>query len=298
MNFAKQRVALSTGVELDVFTAGDPSNPAIIFLHGFPESHRTWRYQMEYFSDKYFCVAPDQRGYCGSGKPEDAAEYTAEKIAADLFALADAYKIESFNLVGHDWGGAIVWLAALQQPKRVERLIVCNGPHPLIFQRSLFDDLEQRAGSQYIRVFRTGAILQNVKEHGLEWFYENCLMKHLKPEQINAEEKAAYLADWSQSGAMEAMLKWYSGSPVVVPPMDESEGEMPERPDFLDGPFPSVTMPTLIVWGAQDKALLPCQLEGLDDLVDDVTITKVDAGHFVIWEAPDAVNAAIANWLP
>ena len=58
-----QRVALSNGVELDVWTAGDPANPPILFLHGFPESHRTWRHQMVALSDRFFCIAPDQRGY-------------------------------------------------------------------------------------------------------------------------------------------------------------------------------------------------------------------------------------------
>ncbi len=296
-DFDKQRIALPTGVELDVWTAGDPSNPPIIFLHGFPESHRTWRHQMAALSDDYYCIAPDQRGYAASGKPEDVGEYTADKISADLFALADALGVDGFTLVGHDWGGAIVWLAALQQPQRITRLIVMNGPHPQIFQRTLFDDMAQREASQYMRVFRSGHIEQQIAEHGLEWFFDNSFMRHLSEELLGPDGREKYMAEWSNPGAMAAMLKWYRASAIIVPPMaDEGEG-MPERPDFIDLPFPKLAMPTLIVWGRNDKALLPSQLEGLDELVEDLTIMPIDAGHFVPWEAPEAVNSALRKWL-
>ena len=72
--------------------------------------------------------------------------------------------------------------------------------------------------------------------------------------------------------------------------------ETPPRPAFLDGAFPPVTQPTLVVWGLGDAALLPSQLEGLDTLVPDLTLVKVDAGHFVPWENPDAIVAAINEW--
>jgi pimeloyl-ACP methyl ester carboxylesterase len=89
------------------------------------------------------------------------------------------------------------------------------------------------------------------------------------------------------------MLNWYRASAIVVPAMDET----PERPAFLDAPFPPITEPTLVIWGMGDKALLPSQLEGLDALVPDLTLVKVDAGHFVPWEAPEAVTAAMLEWL-
>ena len=84
----QQRIRLTTGVELDVWTAGDPAHPAMIFLHGFPESHRTWRHQMAGLSDRYFCIAPDQRGYARSDKPTDLAAYKVPVLVADVLALA------------------------------------------------------------------------------------------------------------------------------------------------------------------------------------------------------------------
>jgi pimeloyl-ACP methyl ester carboxylesterase len=290
----KRRIALLTGVELDVWTLGDAGHLPIIFLHGFPESHRTWRHQMAALSAAgYYCIAPDQRGFAGSSKPTEISSYTPDKPVADLFALADALGLQTFTLAAHDWGGAIAWLAALKQPARISRLMMCNCAHPLVFQRSLYDDMGQRAASQYMNVFKGDRIDQSIAEKGLEWFYDHSFMRHLTPEHMDAGERAIYLTEWATDDAITSMLKWYKATNMVVPPM---EGEA-KRPAFLDKPFPVVDIPTLVLWGMQDPALLPCQLE-LDGLVSDFTVVRIqEAGHFVTWEAPEKVNAAMLEWL-
>jgi pimeloyl-ACP methyl ester carboxylesterase len=157
MTLQQQRFHLPTGVELDVTLGGPQGAEALIFLHGFPESHRTWRHQLAALCDDYFVAAPDQRGYAGSSKPPRQEDYEPSRPVADLIALADALELERFTLVGHDWGGAIAWLAALKHPDRIARLVIANAPHPFLFQRTLIDDPEQRAASQYIRTFRDPA---------------------------------------------------------------------------------------------------------------------------------------------
>jgi len=288
-----RRIALSTGVSLDVAVAGDPTHPAMIFLHGFPESHRTWRHQLPAFARDHHVIAPDQRGYARSDKPPAVEDYAPARIVADLIALADALGIDRFTLVGHDWGGAIAWMAALNHPDRIERLVILNAPHPLVFQRSLFDDPAQRAASQYMTRFRDPALDQALVGAGLEHFFTTGFAKFVTHPIADAD-KAAYLDEWSQPGAITAMFNWYRASPILVPAPDETA----ERPAWLDSPFPPVTQPTLVVWGTQDHALLPVQLDGLAAYVPDLTVVKVEAGHFVPWEAPEAVNAAIRGWLP
>jgi pimeloyl-ACP methyl ester carboxylesterase len=292
VNFIKQRIALPTGVELDVWSAGDPAHSPIIFLHGFPESHRTWRHQMAELARDHYVIAPDQRGFARSSKPPEISDYTPDKMVADLFALADALGLPRFTLAAHDWGGAIGWAAALKAPERVERLIICNAPHPLIFQRTLIDDLAQRKASQYILAFRD-TIEARIAENGLDWFFDHSFMRHLQASNVSAEDRAAYLDEWGQPGAIHAMLNWYRATPMQVPAMDE----VPPRPAFLDAPFPILKMPVLMLWGLNDPALLPCQLEGLDALVADLTIARIDCGHFTPWEAPEAVNIAMRNFL-
>lgn len=287
------RVPLSTGVELDVAVAGEPGSPAMICLHGFPESHRTWRHQAAAFARDFHVIAPDQRGYARSDKPEAVEAYTADRIVADLIALADHFDAPTFTLVAHDWGGAVAWLAALRHPDRIARLVILNAPHPLIFQRSLFDDPQQRAGSQYIRSFRDPGLEARIEAMGLARFFDTSFAPHVDAAAV-AEERARYLDEWAQPGALTGMLNWYRASNIIVPAMDET----PERPAWLDAPFPSIKVPTLVVWGMRDKALQPVQLEGLDALVEDLTVVRIeDAGHFVPWEAPQAVNAAMREWL-
>ena len=292
--FALERVSLPTGVELDVAVAGDPANPAIILLHGFPESHRTWRHQIPALADAgWFVLAPDQRGFARSSKPEGVEQYTPDKPIGDLVALADHFGIGRFVLVGHDWGGAIAWGAALGRPDRVERLIIVNAPHPYVFQRTLIEDPAQREASQYITAFRNPGFEQHIEQIGLEQFFDGSFMRHTDFEKV-ADEKAAYLDEWGQPGAMTAMLNWYRASAVQVPPM----GADVPLPDFLTRPFPPVTQPTLVIWGTGDKALLPSQLDGLDALVPDLTIVRLEGtGHFAPWENPAGVTGAMLDWL-
>ena len=292
-NLELQRVALPTGVELDVAVAGLPTNPPIILLHGFPESHRTWRHQIADLAEDHFVLAPDQRGFARSSKPEGVTNYTPDKPVADMIALADRFDLKRFTLVGHDWGGAIAWMAALNHPDRVARLIIINAPHPFIFQRSMFDDMAQREASQYIRAFRNTDLEKHIDSIGLSAFFDGSFMRHTDFEKVK-DEKPVYLEQWGQPGAMTAMLNWYRASTLLVPAMDET----PERPAFLDGPFPPLKVPTLVIWGLGDKALLPVQLEGLEALVPDLTLEKLEGvGHFAPWEAPEKVTGAMREWL-
>ena len=287
-------IKLSTGVTLNVALAGDPKNPPVILLHGFPESHRTWRELVPRLEDRLFMVMPDQRGFAGSDLPQDVEDYRTDVLVGDIFALADTLGIERFALVGHDWGGAIAWAIAVRGDPRLTRLAIVNSPHPVIFQKSLIEDEEQRLASQYITAFRTPGFEKVVEANGFDWFFDRTFSRHVDVSEIPDEERRQYIADWSQPGAFSAMLNWYRGSRVMVPP----PGVTVPLPDWLLRAFPRIKVPTLVVWGMKDKALLPIQLDGLDTLIDDVTIVPLpDAGHFAPWEAGDEVASALGPFL-
>jgi pimeloyl-ACP methyl ester carboxylesterase len=289
-----RRIPLSTGVTLNVALTGDPADAAVILLHGFPESHRTWREVAPQLRDSFFFVMPDQRGFAGSDLPQDVDAYKTDLLIDDIFALADALGLEGFALVGHDWGGAIAWGAALRGDPRLTRLAIVNAPHPVIFQKSLIESEEQRAASQYINAFRARGFEKIVEAKGFDWFFEATFSRHVEVAKIPEAEKRQYIADWSQPGAFNAMLNWYRGSRIVVPP----PGVTVPLPDWLLRAFPKVQVPTLVVWGMQDTALLPLQLDGLDELVEDVTVVRLpDAGHFAPWEAGDQVGGALEHFL-
>ncbi len=288
------RIALPTGVSLAVEQAGPEDGEPILFLHGFPESHRTWREMLPDLARDFRVIAPDQRGFAGSDKPQAVEAYKADRIVEDIVALADALGHERFTLVGHDWGGAVAWLAALRHPDRIKRLIIANAPHPLVFQKSLIEDEAQRAASQYLSAFRNPAMERGIEAMGFETFYEKTFGSHADLARIPAQEKQAYLDQWSAPGALTAMLNWYRASEILVP----RPGEEVEAPAWTTLPFPPIVMPTLVIWGLKDRALLPVQLATLQEHVEHLAVAATpEAGHFIPWEYPEFVIAAIRDFI-
>lgn len=288
------RTPLSTGITMNVALAGPKDAPPVILLHGFPESRRTWAGLVPLLEDRFQLIMPDLRGFGESDRPQDVADYATDTLVADLFALADALGIDRFALVGHDWGGAIAWAAAIKGDPRVERLAIINSPHPWIFQKSLIEDQDQRAASQYITAFRTPGMEAAIEAMGFDAFFDKSFAKHVDLGKISPEDRAQYIADWSRPGALTAMLNWYRASHLVVPP----PGLTVPVPDWTLRLAPKIRMPVRVVWGLEDKALLPIQLEGIGEVGDDIEVVPLNGvGHFAPWEAPDAVAGALAPFL-
>nr|WP_298926561.1 alpha/beta hydrolase [uncultured Erythrobacter sp.] len=291
----QKRVALANGIELDVVDEGPVDAPALIFLHGFPESHRTWRHQIAHFAKEFRCIAPDQRGYRGSSKPQEVEAYTPDKLIGDIFLLADALGIAKFTIVGHDWGGAIAWGVALGgQHMRVERAIIANAPHPAIFQKLLYTHKGQREASQYIRAFRDPASDQLIRDQGIA----GLMAKEAswdQPSKMEPEERAQLLQDWEDRDACFGMINYYRASQMHVPPVDAPYA-LPDG--YTPATLPNLTIPTLVIWAMDDLALPPANLDGLGDIIDPLTIVEIpECSHFVTWEAPDKFNAAMGEFL-
>jgi len=289
-----RKVELSTGITMNVALAGPDDAPPVIMVHGFPESHRTWRDLAPLLSDELRLIMPDLRGYGDSDRPQDVADYAIETLIADIFALADALQIDGFALVGHDWGGAIAWAAALRGDPRIKRLAIVNSPHPLIFQRSLIEDAPQRAASQYMRAFRSSDMEAGIEAMGFDIFFDKSFAKHADLSLITPGERLNYIDQWSRPGALTAMLNWYRSSQVVVPAADEQA----PMPGWVERGVPRLHIPVRVIWGLEDKALLPIQLEAIGEVGDDVDVFPLPGvGHFSPWEAPEKVAAALKPFL-
>lgn len=282
-------------VDIATWQAGDPTDPLVILLHGFPEHGAMWHDQMMGLADRYHVVAPDQRGFDRSGKPADPAAYRIEALVGDVVGLiAAAGQPRLHGLIGHDWGGAVAWAVAIARPDLVERLIVLNAPHPYLFAEALRGDAEQQAASAYMDLFRQPHAADYMAADNFarlkRFFFE-----HLSwADAVDGDKRAAYEAAWSRPGALTAMLNWYRATPLA-PPSPTYPG-----PPVLDPADFRVTVPTTVVWGLEDTALRPVLLDGLGDLVDDLTVHRVPgAGHWVIHEAPMEVlrhlRAALAR---
>jgi pimeloyl-ACP methyl ester carboxylesterase len=164
----------------------------------------------------------------------------------------------------------------------------------VIFQKSRIDNADQRAASQYVSAFRSRMFEKAAEAMGYDALFEKSFSRHVDLSIIPEAEKQQYIAEWSQPGGLTAMLNWYRASKVKVPP----PGVTLPLPQWVLGAFPKVEIPTLVIWGMRDKALLPIQLKGLDRLVEDLQIAPIpDAGHFAPWEAPDEVVTELRPFL-
>jgi pimeloyl-ACP methyl ester carboxylesterase len=288
-------VRLPSGIELDTLDLGPRDAPALIFLHGFPESRRAWRHQIAHLSPRFRCVAPDQRGYGASSKPAETEAYALPHLVGDVLALAERLGIARFTLLGHDWGGVVAWAVAAFAPAAVERLVIANAPHPVIYQRLLHLDPAQRAAAQYVTLFRDPAIDPIVARHGLAPILLRAFGEHDGFAGIEPAERADLLARWQHPQAAAAMLNWYRASPAQVPP-PEAPLALPDG--FADAPFPRIVAPTLVLWGEEDVALTPANLTDLGAHVADLRIARLPGcGHFSPWQAADAANAALDRFL-
>ena len=290
----QRRLPLSTGITINVALAGPVDAPPVMLVHGFPESHRTWRDLVPLLEKDLRLIMPDLRGFGASDKPQDVADYTTETLVADLFALADALEIERFALVGHDWGGAIAWAAAIGHTASITCLGIINSPHPAIFQRSLIDHPAQRAASQYMNAFKDLGLEAKIARMGLETFFDKSFGGHVDLASIPPQERQHYIDDWGQPGALTAMLNWYRASRILVP----APGEEAAMPDWVERGVPKIRVPVRVIWGLDDKALLPIQLENIGEVGDDVALFPLPGvGHFAPWQAPEAVAAALLPFL-
>lgn len=283
-------VDLANGQRLHCLMAG--AGPLVVFLHGFPEYSGMWRAQLEAFAGSHWCVAPDQRGYNLSSRPAAVRDYRAKPLVDDIVQLADALGQDRFTLVAHDWGGAIAWNVAAWHPDRIEQLVVINAPHPITFLRELRSSAAQREASAYMSFFRLEKAERVLQEDRFRRLREVSLDAwgsnggDASPATVDA-----YVEAWSQPGALTAMLNWYRASPLHPPTAEEP------LPDLDPHQF-HVRVPTRVIWGERDHALLPPILDGLGAHVDDLEIVRIpDASHWVVHERSRRVNELLAGWL-
>ena len=276
---------------------GPRDAPLILCLHGFPEYWVAWKGVMEALSGDFRLVAPDQRGYNRSSRPQEVEAYRGKRVVADIAALADHLSPdEPFVLAGHDWGASVAYAYAFRHPERLSHLVIANGVHPVCFQRAIFDDPAQREASQYINLLKSDRAEALLSADGYRRLM-GMIEKFSTADFMHTESRAGYLDAWSQEGALTGMLNWYRAAPLVVP----EGGAVPGASLVLKlaelGGF-EVKMPHLLLWGEADQALRSSTIEGLDRYAPDLAIRRfADAGHWILHEKPVEVARAMRDFL-
>ncbi len=291
----KDQFVKVNGVRLHVVSAG--KGPLILFLHGFPEFWYEWKNQLAEFGKDHHAVAPDLRGYNLSDKPEDLDQYRMSVLVEDIRALADHFSHhKKFVLVAHDWGGAVAWSFAIAHPDYLEKLVIVNAPHPGVFSKLLTSDPAQQKASQYMLMFRSAGAEKMLSDNNYAGLVNAVLGAGLKNGTFTEDDKGAYIKAWSQPGALTGGLNYYRANKVGPPPTDgksTSTGNFAVDPSALN-----VKVPTLVIWGEKDTALLTSNLDGLDQFVPSLTIKRIPEGtHWVIHEKVTEVNGYIRDFI-
>ena len=288
---------LPHGIQLSCRAAGAKGQPVLMFLHGFPEAAFVWDQMLLHFSKPenggYRCVAPNLRGYEKSSQPQDVASYRAKFLVQDIASLIqiEAGSAPLKALVAHDWGGGVAWNLANQLPQLMHKLVIINSPHPGTFLRDLKSNPAQIAASEYMNYFCEPQAAAELSANQFEMLF-GFLEKGVKPTWLTPEVKAHYIAAWSEG--LQGGLNYYCASPLKPSKPGENTLQNLELPDSML----RINVPTLLLWGLKDVALLPNLNEGLSQFIPQLTYVTIENGsHWVVHEHPDVVQREMAAFL-
>ena len=294
MSDFRSQYAAVNGIQLHYVVDGQ--GPLIMFVHGFPEFWFEWEKQLVEFGKDYQAVAPDMRGYNLSSKPPNVEGYHIKDLIEDLRALAKYLGHEKMIMVAHDWGGAVAWSAAIRHPELLEKLIIINAPHPAVFARELLNNSEQQKASQYMLMLRSAEAERILSENNYARLMD-VLVQFGSKWEMSEEKRLKYLDAWSQPGALTGSLNYYRASPLYPPASKKDEEQIGSVLNLPKEMF-EIKVPTLVIWGEQDRALLTGNLDGLEEYIEDLTVKKIPGGsHWVIHEQPELVNTLIRDFI-
>lgn len=274
-------------VVLHYIEAGEPENPLVVLLHGFPEFWYAWRHQIEALAAEFHVVAPDLRGYNRSEKPSGIESYQLNRLVGDVTDLIEYFGAEQASVVGHDWGGVIAWELGHRYPACLERLAVLNAPHPGALERELHSPA-QLARSWYAFAFQLPRVPEFLLERIDGWL--GALLRDGPSAAFDESDIERYEHAIARPGALTAALDYYRA-------FGRSQlrrwfgGEHEARNKTIDAR-------TLVIWGERDRALGVELTRGLDRWVPNNRIEYLpEASHWVQNDAPERVNELLEGFL-
>ena len=265
--------------------------PRVMLLHGFPEAAFVWDEVIEALGPAVHGVAPNLRGYPGSTAPADVADYRPKLLVQDLAAAIESLGAPLDLLVAHDWGGALAWNLGAARPDLMRRLLILNAPHPATFLRDLRHSAAQQAASSYMNFLcrADAARLLSADRHERLW-------RFIGPAPwLTPALKQTYEAFWGAAGeGLAGPLNYYRASPLRPATDAAASLHALQLPDAAV----TVQVPTTVLWGERDAALLPGLLDGLERWVPQLQVQRLaDAGHWIVHERPECVVGLIRDLL-
>jgi len=305
----------TNGITMAVYEAGPKDGVPVVLCHGFPELAFSWRYQIKALAEAGFHVlAPDQRGYGLTSRPEKIEDYDMTHLTADLAGMLDAFGIKKAVFAGHDWGGIVVWSMPLLYPDRVSGVIGVNTPFlprspidPILAMRTMFGE------NMYIVYFQKPGVADAAlaKDVGKSFRF------FMRKTGITAEEYAKLPQEQRNLElvkAIESDESTWGGQPLM--PANELQVFIDtfQRTGFTGGINwyrnfsrnwqasekleQKVNLPGLMIMAEDDIVLSPAMADGMERFVPDLEKVLIrKCGHWTQQEHPEETNAAMIDWL-
>jgi len=271
----EEKLIKTNGIKLHTVMIGE--GPPLVLLHGFPDFWYGWKSVIPGLKKHYKLIIPDMRGYNLSDKPKGVSNYKIELLIQDIKGLIESLNLGKIFLAGHDWGGAVAWTFAEKYPDMLQKLAILNAPHMKIFQQKLRTDKKQQEASFYIFEFLKPDGEQFAIKDDFKWLKWAVFSGNKK--DFTDFDKEQYLSAWTQPGAILGGVNYYRANTSFK--------------DFTG----KITIPTLVIHGMKDVALLSSVLDGLPDYVDDLKIVRLeDSSHWVMHDQPELVISSFKEF--
>lgn len=273
MSFDETEAVPVRDLVLDVRTTGPDAGDPVLLLHGFPATSLTWSEVAPVLAEAGLkVVAPDQRGYSPGARPTDVDAYRTDVLAQDVVDLADALGLDTFHLVGHDWGAAVAWAVAAHHGHRLRTLTTFSVPHLAAYNAALREDRDAQERAAYI-----GLLRQEGKAEELLLADDARRLRAMYQGAVPEPLVDAYVERLQEPGALTAALAWYRAMTADL------------------GSLPDVDVPTTFVWSTDDLAIGRAGADACGDHVTaDYRYVVLDGvTHWIPESAPAAAAAAI-----
>lgn len=268
-------------VRLHYVEAGE--GPLVVLLHGFPEFWYSWHRQIPALVDAGFhVVAPDMRGYNRSGKPDDLEAYRREALTSDIASLIDHFGADRAAVVGHDWGGVVSWLFAMDYPDRLDRLAVLNCPHPVEMARGM-RDLRQMLRAFHMILFQA-PVLPELLIRAADYGLVRYILRNdpVRDGAFSEADVDRYIEALDRPGSPTAPLNYYRAASNFG----------------LIKPLETIDDPVFVLWGLHDRYLRADLAHPPADLVPNARMERFPAAsHWLQMDRPGRVNAQLRRYL-
>jgi epoxide hydrolase A/B len=315
MAFPEPTMIKTNGIDMAVYEAGPKDGLPVVLCHGFPELAYSWRHQLPALAEAGFRVlAPDQRGYGLTSRPDKVEDYDMAHLTGDLAGMLDALGLKDAIFVGHDWGGLVVWQMPIYQPHRVRGVVGVNTPflarppidpilglkmlrgennYVVYFQKPGEADrvLAADVGKTFRFFMRKGMVKasefaqlpQEMKNFELVHAIQGNEAEWRGQVLLSDEEMKVFVDAYTRTG-FTGGINWYRN----LTRNWEQSGTMEQK----------VHVPGLMIMAEDDVVLPPSMADGMERFVPDLERALVkDCGHWTQQEHPDEVNRIMVGWL-